>query len=548
MEEDKKLKHFEQIRQIRKKHRIFTWGTNIPDPIENFSDFHLPDKLSENLKEFSVPTPVQMQGIPIGLQHRDLLVTAPTGASSGKTLAFALPIILRILEQKQQNNSKNSNKVLSAIILEPTKILAIQTFQNFVKFCFGLDINCCYLNSKIATKIEKNLEKCAINILVCTPNRLIYLLEKLENEKKSLNFLSNLEWLIVDECDRIFEGTEGENCFKLQLDKILNFCCGPNVRHGFFSATFSCQVENWCREKLKEMLMVCIGPRNSANELVKQELLFAGWEQAKVQIIRDILRKNFEPPALIFLQSKDRAKQLFAELMSFFEGKIFVGLISGDLSEKECQLVVERFRSGSIDLLICTELMGRGIDFQNVNLVINFDLPTSIISYIHRIGRTGRAGRVGRAITLFTESDMPIIRPISTVIHQAGFPVPEYLLKLHKPTREEKKNLKKRAPKRKNLTIRWGGLKNKFRPIQKFRKNIKIEKEENLENNKSKKLKIEEKLIENKIPQKINEKKKRKEKIKREKEIENNLKNTDDGEWQLVTPKRRKREFKKIVT
>uniref|UniRef100_A0A915LNS8 ATP-dependent RNA helicase n=1 Tax=Meloidogyne javanica TaxID=6303 RepID=A0A915LNS8_MELJA len=353
MEEDKKLKHFEKIRQIRKKHRIFTWGTDIPDPIENFSDFQLPDKLSENLKEFSVPTPVQMQGIPIGIQHRDLLVTAPT----------------------------------------------------------------------------------AINILVCTPNRLIYLLEKLENEKKSLNFLSNLEWLIVDECDRIFEGTEGENCFKLQLDKILNFCCGLNVRHGFFSATFSCQVENWCREKLKEMLMVCIGPRNSANELVKQELLFAGWEQAKVQIIRDILRKNFEPPALIFLQSKDRAKQLFAELKSFFEGKIFVGLISGDLSEKECQLVVERFRSGSIDLLICTELMGRGIDFQNVNLVINFDLPTSIISYIHRIGRTGRAGRVGRAITLFTESDMPIIRPISTVIHQAGFPVPEYLLKLHKPTR-----------------------------------------------------------------------------------------------------------------
>ncbi|CAK5006422.1 unnamed protein product [Meloidogyne enterolobii] len=215
MEEDEKLKQFEKIRQIRKKHRIFTWGTNIPDPIENFSDFQLPDKLSENLKEFSVPTPVQMQGIPIGLQHRDLLVTAPTG--SGKTLAFAIPIILRILEQKQQNTSKNSNKILSAIILEPTKILAIQTFQNFVKFCSGLDINCFYLNSKIATKIEKKLEKCAINILVCTPNRLIYLLEKLEKEKSS-NFLSNLEWLIVDECDRIFEGTEGENCFKLQVN------------------------------------------------------------------------------------------------------------------------------------------------------------------------------------------------------------------------------------------------------------------------------------------------------------------------------------------
>ncbi|KAL7077917.1 hypothetical protein ACQ4LE_002956 [Meloidogyne hapla] len=538
------LKHFEKIRQIRKIHRIFTWGNNIPDPIQNFSDFQLPDKLSENLKEFSVPTPVQMQGIPIGLKHRDLLVTAPTG--SGKTLAFAIPIIMKVLEQKQIN-PKNSNKILSAIILEPTKVLAIQTYQNFIKFCFGLNINCFYLNLKIATKIEKNFENFAINILICTPNRLIYLLEKLEKEK-SFNFLSNLQWLIVDECDRIFEETEGENSFKLQLDKILNFCSGPNIRYGFYSATFSCQVERWCKEKLKEILIVCIGPRNSANELIKQELLFVGWEQAKIQIIRNILRKNFEPPVLIFLQSKDRAKQLFKELNNYFEGKISVGLISADLSEKECGLVVEKFRSGSINLLICTELMGRGIDFQNVNLVINFDLPTSIISYIHRIGRTGRAGRIGRAITLFTESDIPIIRPISTVIHQAGFPVPEYLLKLNKPSREEKKNLKKRAPKRKNLIIRWGRLKNKFKPIKTFRnekiKNKKEDKNKELNKSENKNKMKEEKIIKNKIYQKINKKKTKT--TKNNKEIENNL-NNDNGEWQLVGPSKKKRKLPKNI-
>lgn len=93
-------------------------------------------------------------------------------------------------------------------------------------------------------------------------------------------------------------------------------------------------------------------------------------------------------------------------------------------------MIIEKFRENKISLLISTEILGRGLDLSNVNLVINFDLPTSIISYIHRIGRSGRAGRTGRAITYFTESDLAIIKPIAMIIHQSGFPVPEYLLKL----------------------------------------------------------------------------------------------------------------------
>ncbi|KAF7637501.1 hypothetical protein Mgra_00003017 [Meloidogyne graminicola] len=548
-EHKEKIKHCEKIRQLRKAHRIFTWGTDIPDPIEDFSGFPLPDRLRENLSEFSTPTPVQMQGIPIGIKHRNLLVTAPTG--SGKTLAFAIPIILRILEQTSLD--PQNSKMLSAIILEPTKVLAMQTYRNFLKFCEGLNINCVYLDKYITKNFAKIFEKRdlyllimrVINILICTPNRLIYAFEKL-NENK---ILSHLQWLIVDECDRLFENTEEENSFRLQFEKIFNFCSLPNVRFGLFSATFSCQVERWCKEKLKEMAMLCIGPRNSANELVKQELIFVGWEQAKVQIVRDILRKNFEPPALIFLQSKDRAKQLFAELKYFFEGKIPIGLISAELSEKECELIVENFRSGSIALLICTELMGRGIDFQNVNLVINFDLPTSIISYIHRIGRTGRAGQIGRAITLFTESDIPIIRPISTVIHQAGFPVPEYLLKLNKPSREEKNKLKKRAPKRKNLIINWGKLKNKFRPINKFKNNKKIIKKENNEKEENK-INLENNKNEiNDLKNKNKKKRKNKflEENKKEKEnkiqLNNSIIDENNGEWQLVGPSRKRRKI-----
>ncbi|PIO75303.1 helicase protein [Teladorsagia circumcincta] len=160
--------------------------------------------------------------------------------------------------------------------------------------------------------------------------------------------------------------------------------------------------------------------RNSANANVTQELVFAGSEQGKLLAIRTLLQTQFEPPALIFVQ-RDH--------------------------------VIESFRSGRLWVLICTELMGRGLDLRNVNLVINFDLPTSIVSYIHRIGRTGRAGRRGRAITYFTESDTKYLRSIATVIHQAGFEVPEYTLSLKPLSRNEKKQLVRHAPKRKHIAF-----------------------------------------------------------------------------------------------
>ena len=130
---------------------------------------------------------------------------------------------------------------------------------------------------------------------------------------------------------------------------------------------------------------------------------------------------------------------------------------------------MERFRSGAISLLVCTEILGRGIDFVDVNLVVNFDLPTSIISYIHRVGRTGRAGKAGRAITFFTQSDLKIVRPIATVIHQSGYEVPEYLLKLSKVSKGKRKDILKKAPKREKLASnsKWRKLKSQFGRVKK---------------------------------------------------------------------------------
>uniref|UniRef100_A0A915DNI8 ATP-dependent RNA helicase n=1 Tax=Ditylenchus dipsaci TaxID=166011 RepID=A0A915DNI8_9BILA len=421
----------EKINQIRRLNKIFTWGNEVPDPFIEFSDLNLPAQLIENLQNsynITLPTPIQMQSIPIMLEKRDLLASAPTG--SGKTLAFAIPVILKSMQAIKfwENKKLHPSSRLSAIVLEPTKILARQTYDCFTKFCQNFPINCQYLEKEISNDS---------NILVTTPNRLIYALDTLE-EANSKKLLKDLRWLVVDESDRIFDLTEGDQSFRQQLAKIIEYCSGKSTRRAFFSATFSYEVEEWCNQNLVDVAMVCIGARNSANSSVQQELVFAGWEQGKVAAVKQLIRTGFQPPALIFVQSKDRAKQL-------------------EVPEEECNSAVKRFRAGELSILVCTEILGRGLDFTNVNLVINFDLPTSIVSYIHRVGRTGRAGRSGRAITYFTESDLGIVRPIATVIHQAGFKVAEYLLKLSKVSKRDKKKMQKHARSARILILSTSG-------------------------------------------------------------------------------------------
>ncbi|VDK21148.1 unnamed protein product [Anisakis simplex] len=133
-------------------------------------------------------------------------------------------------------------------------------------------------------------------------------------------------------------------------------------------------------------------------------------------------------------------------------------MIHSTKSYSQRDAALTKFRDGSIWVLVCTELIGRGLDLKGVNLVINFDLPTSVVSYIHRIGRTGRAGRRGRSITYFTEKDLDVVRPIATVISQAGFAVPEYTLRMKKLSRNDRKDLLRRPPKRKNI----GAVKKRF--------------------------------------------------------------------------------------
>ncbi|KRY59302.1 putative ATP-dependent RNA helicase DDX52 [Trichinella britovi] len=425
----------QSVQEIRRKHRIFVFGDDIPPPCCSFEELYalLVPKLVQNVKalNFCAPTPIQMQAIPILLAGREVMASAPTG--SGKTLAFLIPAVNFLLTECESEN------ILRILIIEPTYELSKQVYLELLKLTDGLNVKVHLTSNAPQLEDENNFDKENFDIMVTTPNRLIYA----QQQSQPLYNLNTIKWLIIDECDKLFES--GDRGFRKQLSKIYQQCDTVKIRRLLFSATFSYELEQWCKINLNDMVMVCVGARNSAVQSVKQELVFVGSEHGKVLALRNMFIEGFTPPVLIFVQSKDRAEQLYNEF-KFDEVKI--DYIHSDLPKKERENAIKKFRRGDTWILICTELIGRGLDFKCVNLVINFDFPTSSISYIHRIGRTGRAGRQGRALTFFTETDKLLLRSIGNIIQAAGCPVPDYILKLPKASKKVRMTIASSAPKR----------------------------------------------------------------------------------------------------
>ncbi|XP_076033703.1 DExD-box helicase 52 isoform X2 [Oratosquilla oratoria] len=426
----------EEINHFRNKNRIHVWGSDIPEPCDNFEklkeEYGVSETIVTNLitQGYMSPTPIQMQAWPILLRSRDFLGCAPTG--SGKTAAFLVPI-LHHLKGPQK-------KGFRAVVVSPTRELAKQIHRECTRLSEGLGLRVHIINNVNKAK-EKFGQQSAqkFDVLITTPNRLVHLLQE-ENPSISL---SNVEWLVVDESDRLFEtGIKG---FRDQLSVIYQACSSSNIRRALFSATFAYEVEQWCKLNLNDVAMVSIGARNTTSDDVEQELIYTGNESGKLLALRDIFRKGYEPPVLIFVQTKDRAKELFRELIY---DNIMVDVIHADRTQLQRDNVVKAFRERKIWVLICTELMARGIDFKGVNLVINYDFPPSTISYIHRVGRTGRAQHKGRALTFWTMEDKPYLRRVAQVVKNSGCEVPDWMLTLKKVTKKEKVELAKKHPDR----------------------------------------------------------------------------------------------------
>lgn len=432
----------EKINSFRKQNRISIIGHDVPNPIEKFEHLSTVYKVGGDLLKnmansgYKEPTPIQMQAIPVMLEGKQILACAPTG--SGKTAAFLFPILHQLVGPQK--------KGFRAVILSPTRELAKQTYRECMKISEGRDFRV-HIISKINKALSQYGPKSSnkFDILITTPKRLMFLL----NQEPPAISLNNVEWLIVDEADKMFE--DGTRSFRDQLSAISKACSNPKLRQAMFSATQTPAVTKWCRKNLKSWISVMIGLRNAATDLIEQELLYVGSEDGKLMALRNIIQKGITPPVLIFVQSKERAQELFNELI--YDG-INVDVIHADRTQTQRDNVVRCFREGKIWFLVCTELMSRGIDFKGVSLVINFDFPPSGISYIHRIGRTGRAGNKGKAITFFTQNDTVNLRSIAEVMRDSGCEVPEYMLEVKKYNRKTVKKLEHVAPKRKTISTR----------------------------------------------------------------------------------------------
>lgn len=494
-QQEKQLEE-EMVQTIRKENRITVLGKNIPAPINTFEELHTTYNMSEKMVQnlvncnYAKPTAIQMQAIPIMLKGRPLMACAPTG--SGKTIAFLAPII---------NDLKAPKKVgYRALVLAPTRELAQQIYRECIRLSekTALKIHIISKVNQAKQKLGENSNK-KFDILISTPNRIRYLLQ----QEPPLLDLKSVEWFILDEADRLME--EGQNNFKEQLDDILASCSNPNKKLALFSATYTVPVAKWALKNLKNLARVNVGAQNAATEFVEQELLFVGSESGKLLAVRDLVRNGLKPPVLVFVQSRDRAKQLFEELL--YDG-INVDVIHADRTQQQRDNCVRAFREGHIWVLICTELMGRGIDFKGVNLVINYDFPPSTISYIHRIGRTGRAGRPGKAITFFTQDDSTHLRSIAEIIRNSGGKVPEFMLKIKKSTKSEKKKMASFAPKREDISTRIKTEQERQDKLQKVEKHLKKKQKSNQANDKdnenNKKLKRVQKLKQTDTKQKKN--------------------------------------------
>lgn len=413
---------FERANVLRKRNKIRVSGSAPPVPLTGFDELsNLPGyskRLDTNLElgGFQDPTAVQKQSIPALAAGRELMVVAPTG--SGKTLAFLIPTILRVREQKAKEPDVHG---IRALVLSPTKELSMQSGRVLIPLLPGLRVRCSVLSK--ATAAGTDFSK--VDILLANPLRL----DSLAKEGKI--DLSHVETLILDEADKLFEMG-----FSDQIDSCLAACTHSNIVRCLFSATLPENVEMLARSVLKDPLRITVGERNTSASSVEQQLLFVGRENGKLLAIRQLLLEGLRPPVLIFVNTKEKAKEVHSQLM--FEG-VHVDSLHAAQSQAARVAAVEKFREGKTWVLIATDLVARGLDFAGVETVINLDFPNSTVDYIHRVGRTGRAGRQGKAITFFTEDDVSKLRGVANVIRAAGGEVEPWMLQLKKQRNRKRK-------------------------------------------------------------------------------------------------------------
>lgn len=347
-----------------------------------FSDLDIPEPLlnSLNVNNFINPTEIQEKTIPLGLQGKDIIGSAQTG--TGKTLAFLIPTIKNLLENKDHK----------AIIIEPTRELAQQVLDVAISLCKqGLGIRSTLLiGGESHTQQIKNLKN-NTRIIIGTPGRIIDHLEK-----KTLD-LSDCHTLILDETDRMFDMG-----FYIQLESILKYI--PSERQTLmFSATFPKEVEEMAAKQLKNPERVFVQPPQDPNALSKdliQTTVNVKEEDKYGELLKQINER--EGSIIVFVKTKKGVDALSRKLL---RDKIRCCSIHGDLHQRTREKIIDKFRNKKSRILIGTDVVARGLDIPHIMHVINYDVPLAPEDYVHRVGRTARNGASGCAVTFLTPND-----------------------------------------------------------------------------------------------------------------------------------------------
>lgn len=401
-------------RIFREDYNITIKGGKIPEPVRSWKESNFPKEILEIIDKvgYKEPTPIQRQAIPIGIQNRDIIGVAETG--SGKTLAFLIPLLLWIQSLPKIERIEDADQGPYAIILAPTRELAQQIEEETNKFGQPLGIRTVVVVGGLSREEQGFRLRIGCEIVIATPGRLI---DVLENRYLVLN---QCTYIVLDEADRMIDMG-----FEPDVQRILEYMPVTNLKPDteeaedaskllanynskkkyrqtvMFTATMPPAVERLARSYLRRPAVVYIGSIGKPTERTEQIVHIMGENDKRKKLI-EYLSKGVEPPIIIFVNQKKGADVLAKSLEKLGYNAC---TLHGGKGQEQREYALASLKSGSKDILVATDVAGRGIDIKDVSMVINYDMAKTIEDYTHRIGRTGRAGKTGVAVSFCTNDD-----------------------------------------------------------------------------------------------------------------------------------------------
>ena len=365
----------------------------------SFSNLSLAPQLARAVAEmgYETMTPIQEQAIPVVLEGKDVMGAAQTG--TGKTAAFALPLLQRMMKHENASTSPARHPV-RALVLLPTRELAVQVAEQVELYAKYTNLRSTVVFGGMDMKPQTLALKAGVEVLVATPGRL---LDHIEAKNAVLN---QVEYVVLDEADRMLDIG-----FLPDLQRILSYLPKQRITL-LFSATFSPEIKRLASSYLQDPVTIEVARSNATASTVEQHFYSVSADD-KRRALHQILKTRGMKQAFVFVNSKLGCARLARSLEK--EG-LKTTALHGDKSQDERLKALEAFKSGEVDLLVCTDVAARGLDIKDVPAVFNFDVPFNAEDYVHRIGRTGRAGASGLAVSFVASSDQRLVADIEKLI------------------------------------------------------------------------------------------------------------------------------------